>query len=54
MRMTMTAVVCWLVLGMAAVGWADEASFARCSGGTAERLRFIEDSLEERRPYARY
>jgi hypothetical protein len=54
MRATMTVVVCWLVLGVTVVGWADETSFARCSGGTAERLRFIEDRLEERRPYAKW
>jgi hypothetical protein len=50
----MTALVCWFVLGMAVVARADETSYARCSDGTAERLRFIEDRLEERRPYANY
>ena len=33
---------------------ADEASLGRCSGGTAERLTFIEQRLEERQPYAKY
>ncbi len=54
MRTTLVTVVCWLILGMAAVVWADDVSLARCSDGTAERLRFVEDRLEERRPYANY
>ncbi len=33
---------------------ADEAGLGSCSGGTAERLTFIEDRLEERKPYAKY
>lgn len=42
---------------VAGVAWADDAraqDFGRCSGGTAERLSFIEQRLEERQPYARY
>lgn len=33
---------------------ADDAALGRCSGGTSERLAFIEQRLEERRPYAKY
>ena len=54
MPTTMTALLCWLVLGTTAVAWGDDVSLARCSDGTAERLRFVEDRLEERRPYANY
>jgi hypothetical protein len=45
-----------MVLGLVATATAraDDAAFGRCSAGTAERLTFIEDRLEERRPYANY
>ena len=37
------------------LGQADEGvDLGRCSGGTRERLSFIETRLEERRPYAKY
>jgi hypothetical protein len=41
-------------LGWVAAAGADEGALGRCSGGTAERLHFIEDRLEVRRPYAQY
>jgi len=36
----------------AATAYADEAALARCSDGTAERLRFVEERLDQRRSYA--
>ncbi len=55
MRRLLTAIGL-VVMGVAFVAEAraDEASLGRCSGGTAERLSFIEQRLEERRPYAKY
>jgi hypothetical protein len=55
MRRTTTA-VSLVVLGLVATATAraDDAGYTRCSAGTSERLRFIEDRLEERRPYANY
>ena len=42
-----------MALAMAGPGWAADATdLARCDPGTAERLRFIEEHLEERQPYA--
>lgn len=43
-----------LVAGVALADDARAQDFGRCSGGTAERLSFIEQRLEERQPYARY
>ncbi len=57
MRMTATAGLrARRGVGGAMVGpvRAAEVSFGSCSAGTGERLTFIEDRLEERRPYARY
>jgi hypothetical protein len=36
----------------AAAARADDAALARCSDGTAERLRFVEERLDQRRAYA--
>ncbi len=33
---------------------AADVAFERCSAGTGERLRFVEDRLEARRPYAKW
>jgi hypothetical protein len=56
MHTTLLAAVAFVMLGF---GWAGEAAAeqgmpGRCSAGTAERLTFIEDRLELRRPYAKY
>jgi hypothetical protein len=56
MHTTLVAVVAFVMLGF---GWAGEAAAEQgmrggCSAGTAERLTFIEDRLELRRPYAKY
>jgi hypothetical protein len=53
MRRTMV-VVALMALAMveAAVAHADEATFAGCSEGTVERLRFVEQRLDQRRSYA--
>lgn len=52
-----TTVMTLLLVALGLVGVetvrADD-TLARCSAGTGERLRFIEDRLEERRPYAQY
>lgn len=40
------------LLGSAGSAWGKEATLERCSDGTAERLQFIEERLELRRPYA--
>jgi hypothetical protein len=55
MRRTLTA-VSLMVLGMVsgAVARADDSGLAGCSAGTGERLTFIEQRLEERRPYGKY
>src|SRR5687767_4075226 len=55
MRRRLTAIGL-MVMGVAfaAEARADDASLGRCSGGTAERLTFIEQRLEERQPYAKY
>jgi hypothetical protein len=54
MRKTFAMAIGLLVVGMASVDHARAQDFGRCSGGTAERLSFIEQRLEERQPYARY
>jgi hypothetical protein len=42
-----------MAFAMGANGWAAEATdLSRCDAGTAERLRFIEERLEQRQPYA--
>jgi hypothetical protein len=43
-----------LGLGGAGEAAAEQGMLGRCSAGTAERLTFIEDRLELRRPYAKY
>ena len=54
MRTTVMA-ACLVALGIVGTGVARaDDVLARCSAGTGERLRFIEDRLEERRPYAQY
>jgi hypothetical protein len=56
MRKTLVAVAFGMV-GLVAplLAQADEGvDLGRCSGGTRERLSFIENRLEERRPYAKY
>jgi hypothetical protein len=56
MRKTLAAVV-FGVMGMAVpmLAQADEGvDLVHCSGGTRERLSFIENRLDERRPYANY
>jgi hypothetical protein len=40
------------VVAVLMTGAAEATDLARCEPGTAERIRFIEDRLEERRPYA--
>jgi hypothetical protein len=54
MRITLTAMA-MVVMGLvSATGVRAEGDFGRCSAGTSERLGFIEDRLELRRPYAKY
>jgi hypothetical protein len=44
-----------MALAMAGPGRAAEVSdLSRCDSGTAERLRFIEERLEQRQPYAKW
>ncbi len=53
MRRTLTALALAAVVGPAGmVGAEESAALGRCSAGTAERLGFIEERLEQRRPYA--
>ena len=52
MRRTLLALAMMAAVGPVARAQADEATLGRCSSGTAERLGFIEDRLEQRRPYA--
>ncbi|MCC6765312.1 MAG: hypothetical protein IT293_11690 [Deltaproteobacteria bacterium] len=54
MRATATAIFLGVFVLAASAAWAGDGAFERCSAGTNERLTFIEDRLEERRPYARY
>ena len=54
MRKTFTVAIAMLALGVAWVAHAQAQDLGRCSGGTAERLTFIEQRLEERQPYAKY
>lgn len=54
MRKTFAMMMGLLVVGGACADQARAQDFGRCSGGTAERLSFIEQRLEERQPYARY
>lgn len=53
---TILAAMAMVVIGMASgtAARADDGGFGRCSAGTSERLQFIEDRLELRRPYANY
>jgi hypothetical protein len=51
MDKAMAALAVVVLIGTAAGAEAQDSGFGRCSGGTAERLTFIEDRLEMRRPY---
>jgi hypothetical protein len=54
MRTTLMALFL-MAVGLVTAGTARaDDTLARCSAGTSERLQFIEDRLEERRPYAKY
>ncbi|MCC6849264.1 MAG: hypothetical protein IT294_12255 [Deltaproteobacteria bacterium] len=54
MRATAAAILLGALVLASAAAWADVGAFERCGAGTHERLTFIEDRLEERRPYAQY
>jgi hypothetical protein len=52
MRQALVAISMMVMGAAAAVAQADDAALVRCSGGTAERLRFVEERLDQRRSYA--
>jgi hypothetical protein len=52
MRLTSLMLAMVIVSGWVATSAAEDTTFGRCSVGTAERLQFVEDRLEQRRRYA--